>query len=308
MEDRTRNILIGLIVLFLVLGVGAMFMQPYLNPEGGVAGPGAAEYAQARKLMEAGRFPEAQVAFFTIIQGHGGTPVAARAQADKDFGIPFHEAVRTAQAGNLPQARATLARVARGGAKTEWGPKASAELTRLSQSGGAAAPPPQPDDPAPPVGSMPPAGQDQGRQNRLTQANALLEAGRTEEARVIFQGLANEGVDDPAGAAARLQLSTLQAAGDVVRATPEVRRAHVALHRTRASLLGYRGETGQFPPTLDARGLERYGFAVPDLLAEVARVESYRAEGGARFELIVVAQDARGTRVRATDQAVEDLP
>ncbi len=115
-------------------------------------------------------------------------------------------------------------------------------------------------------------------------------------------------MDDQAGTAARLQLTTLQAAGDAVRNIPEVSRARVALHRARASLLAYRGETGQFPPTLDARGLDRYGFAVPDLLAEVARVESYRAEGAARFELIVVAQDARGTRVRATDSAVEDLP
>jgi len=42
MEDRTRNILVGLIVLFLVLGVGTMFLRPTLTPEGVAGGPGAA--------------------------------------------------------------------------------------------------------------------------------------------------------------------------------------------------------------------------------------------------------------------------
>lgn len=307
MEDRTRNILIGVIVLFLVLGVGTMFLQPYLTPEGGVAGPGADEYARARKLLDEGRVFEAQAAYVQLIRQHPGKPVAARAQADKDYGIPFQQAVRQAQGGNLPQAQATLSRVAREGANTEWGPKASAELTRLSQStppAGAAA------SPGPPAaaGASSSSAQDQGRQSRLVQANALLEAGRTEEARIILQGLVNERGDDQVGASARLQLSTLLAAGTAVRTSPEVSRAHVALHRTRASLLAYRGETGQFPPTLDTQDLERFGFSYRDLLADVQRVESYRAQAGAQFELVVVAQDARGTRVRATDRSVEDLP
>ncbi len=310
MEDRTRNILIGIIVLFGVMGAGSAIILPYLSPEAERAGTGVAERARGRRLMGEGKFVEARSVFLQVIQQHPGTQVAARAQADNEHGIPYHQALRMAQAGQIAQARAMLDRVAREGANTEWGPKARDELNRLGQGGPVAGgtTPAAPPGGVAPAAPAPQAAQEQARQDRLAQANSLLEQGRTEDARVILQALVNEGVDDQVDAAARLQVSALQAVGQAVRSDPEVGRARVALHRARASLLGYRGANGQYPSSLQDRGLEQFGFSYRDLLADVRQVESYRAEAGSRFELIAVARDARGTRVRATDRAVEDLP
>ena len=291
MEDRTRNLLIGIIVLFAVLGAGSTLILPYLNSEADRSGSGMADHARGRRLMGEGKFGAAQSVFQQVMEQHPGSQAAARAQADKEHGIPYYQAVRMAQAGQTGQARAILSRVAREGTKTEWGPKATAELRRLGQGDHAAAEAPG-----------------QSREARLAQANSLLDQGRTEEARTIFQGLVRERGDDAAGAAANLALTTLQAADNAVRSDPAVARAHVALHRARASLLAYRGANGQYPPSLQDRGLERFGFTYRDLLGDVQRVESYRPEAGDRFEITAVARDPRGTRVRATDRAVEDLP
>ncbi|HYB72730.1 MAG TPA: tetratricopeptide repeat protein [Candidatus Sulfotelmatobacter sp.] len=293
MEDRTRNILIGLIVLFLVMGVGSAIILPSLNRE---VDPGVAEHARGRRLMGEGKFGEAQGIFLEVLKKYPGTASAAQAQADKDYGIPYHQALRSAQAGQTAEAVTTLNRVAREGAKTEWGGKAIEELARLGQPAPAAA------------GDEAAARREQARQARLAQANALVEQGNAEEARRMFQGLVQEGAGDAVEAAARLALTTLQATDDAVRSNPEVARARVALHRARASLLAYRGANGRFPPTLQDRGLEQFGFSYPDLLNDVRRVESYQPEGAGRFEITAVARDARGTRVRATEGAVEDLP
>jgi tetratricopeptide (TPR) repeat protein len=292
-EDRTRNILIGIIVLFLAMGVGSAIILPSLNPE---MDPGVAEHARGRRLMGEGKLGEAQGVFLEVLQKHPGTAAAARAQADKDYGVPYHQALRSAQAGQTAEAVTTLNRVAREGARTEWGPKATEELTRLGQR-------------APMDARQAPAtAQEQARQARLEQANTLMEQGHAEEARKTFQGLVQEGANDAVETAARLALTTLQATEDAARSNPEVARARVALHRARASLLAYRGANGQFPPTLQDRGLEQFGFSYPDLLNNVRRVESYQPEGGGRFEITAVARDARGTRMHATEQAVEDLP
>jgi tetratricopeptide (TPR) repeat protein len=292
-EDRTRNILIGIMVLFTVMGAGSAIILPYLNPE---VDPGVAEHARGRRLMAEGKLDEAQRVFLEVLQKYRGAAVAARAQADKDYGIPYHQALRSAETGQTAQAVTTLNRVAREGAKTEWGPKATAELTRLGQ-------------PAPVDARQGPAtSQEQARQARLEQANTLMEQGHTEEARNTFRGLVQEGANDAVERAARLALTTLQATDDAARSNPEVARARVALHRARASLLAYRGANGQFPPTLQDRGLEQFGFSYPDLLTDVRRVESYQPEAGGRFEITAVARDARGTRMRATEQAVEDIP
>jgi tetratricopeptide (TPR) repeat protein len=293
MEDRTRNILIGLIVLFLVMGVGSAIILPSLNRE---VDPGVAEHARGRRLMGEEKFGEAQGAFLEVLKKYPGTAAAAQAQADKDYGIPYHQALRSAQAGQIAEAVTTLNRVAREGAKTEWGGKATEELARLGQPAPAAA------------GDEAAARQEQARQGRLAQANALVEQGNAEEARRMFQGLVQEGAGDAVEAAARLALTTLQATDDAVRSNPEVARARVALHRARASLLAYRGANGRFPPSLQDRGLEQFGFSYPDLLNDVRRVESYQPEGAGRFEITAVARDARGTRLRATEGAVEDLP
>jgi hypothetical protein len=153
-----------------------------------------------------------------------------------------------------------------------------------------------------------PSPQPGDRQTRLAQANTLLNQGRDVEARAIYQALADEEANDEVASAARLSLATLQVAGQAVRQAPEVMRARAALDRARASLLAYRGATGQFPPNLQTRGLDRYGFSYEELLREVQRIEAYRAEPPGRFELIAVARDARGTRLRATDQSVDELP
>jgi hypothetical protein len=153
-----------------------------------------------------------------------------------------------------------------------------------------------------------PSPQPGDRQTRLAQANTLLNQGRDVEARAIYQALADEGANDDVASAARLSLAALQAAGQAVGTSPEVSRARTALLRARASLLAYRSEAGRFPPSLEAPGLERFGFSYGDLEAEVRRVEAYRPDGGGRFELIVVARDGRATRLRATDQSVEQLP
>ncbi len=305
MEDRTRNILIGVMVLFAVMGVGSALVLPYLTPEGEQAGPGVAEHARGRRLMAEGKYNEAQGVFLQLMQQHRGTPVAVRAQADKEYGIPYHQALRMAEVGQRAQALALLDRVARDAASTEWGPKAREELNRLGQQGPVAAAPPGGGPPSP---VTPEARREEARQSRLSQANSLLEAGRTEEARRIFESLVQEGGDDSVATAARLALTTLQAADAAVRNNPEVARARVALHRARASLLAYRGANGRYPPTLQDRKLEEFGFSYRDLLSDVQRVESYRAEEGSRFEITAVARDARGTRVRATDSSVEDLP
>ncbi|HEY7678530.1 MAG TPA: tetratricopeptide repeat protein [Candidatus Methylomirabilis sp.] len=293
MEDRTRNILIGIIVLFMAMGAGSAIILPYLNPG---LDPGVAEHARGRRLMGEGKLDQARDVFQEVIQKHRGTAAAARAQADKDYGIPYRQALHSAETGQTAQAVTTLNRVARDGARTEWGPKATEELARLEQQ-----------DPAA-VRQVHAAAQEQPRRARLEQANTLMEQGRTEEARGIFQGLVQEGANDAVETAARLALTTLDAADQAVRKSPEVARARVALHRARASLLAYRGANGQFPPTLQDRGLEQFGFSYPDLLNDVRQVESYRPEGAGRFQITAVARDARGTRVRATEQAVEDLP
>ena len=213
MEDRTRNIFIGIIVLFGVMGVGSALILPYVKSGAARGGPGAAEQART----------------------------------------------------------------------------------------GAPAPPGRAGPPAP-------VGQTQSRQDRLGEANSHLEQGRTEDARTIYQGLVDEGVNDAVRTAAQLALTTLQAAGAAVRNDPEVARAHVALHRARASLLAFRGANGRYPSKLEDPGLEQFGFSNRDLLSDVQRLESYRTEGGDQFEITAVARDPRGTRVRATDRAVEDLP
>jgi len=41
--DRTRNVLIAIIVLFTLMGAGTILILPYLNPESGVGRPGAVE-------------------------------------------------------------------------------------------------------------------------------------------------------------------------------------------------------------------------------------------------------------------------
>ena len=293
MEGRTRNILIGVIVLFMVMAVGSAIILPSLNPQ---IDPGVAEHARGRRLIGEGKLDEAQGAFLEVLQKYPGTASAARAQADKDYGIPFHQALRSAQAGQTAEAVTTLNRVAREGAKTEWGPKATEELARLGQRSPAAAS----DEAA--------ARREQARQSRLAQANALMEQGNAEEARGMFQGLVQEGAGDGVETAARLALTTLQATDDAVRSNPEVARARVALHRARASLLAYRGAKGKYPSTLQDQDLENFGFSYPDLLNDVRRVESYQPEGAARFQITAVARDARGTRMRATEGAVEDLP
>ncbi len=310
MEGRTHNILIGVIVLFAVMGAGAALILPYLAPEAPQGGPGVAEHARGRRLMIEGKFNEAQEVFLQVMQQHRGTPAADRAQADKEYGIPYHQALRMAEVGQRPQALALLNRVARDGGRTEWGPKATEELNRLGQGGVVAAAPSGGGPPAAgaPSPVAPEARREEARQSRLNQANGLLDQGRPEEARRIFESLVQEGGEDSVATAARLALTTLQAAEAAVRNNPEVARARLALHRARASLLAYRGANGRYPPTLQDRGLDQFGFSYQDLLGDVQRVESYQPEEGVRFELTAVARDARGTRVRATDRAVEDLP
>jgi len=97
-----------------------------------------------------------------------------------------------------------------------------------------------------------------------------LNQGRNDEARAIFQALVEEDANDDVASTARLALATLQAAAQAVRQDPQVNRARVALHRVRASLLAFRGATGQFPPTLQTPGLERYGFSYEDMLMNTA--------------------------------------
>ena len=299
MEDRTRNILIGVIVALGVIGVGSALFTPSQKEGAGFTGPGAAEHAQARKLMEEGKFGEAQTILLRLAQQHPGRPVAERARADREFGIPYYQALALAKAGQGVQSQAVLRRVAQEGGQTEWAAKANAELARLEQ---------QPSGPpgAPGAQTLPP--QQAPRQMRLAEANGLLNQGRNDEARAIYQSLVDEEANDDVASSARLALVTLQAAAQAVRQDPQVNRARVALHRVRASLLAFRGATGQFPPTLQTGGLERYGFSYEELLADVQRIEVYRAEPGGRFELIAVARDTRGTRVRATEDSVEDMP
>ena len=301
MEDRTRNILIAVVVTLGVIGAGGALFAP--KEGAGPIGPGASEHAQARKLMEEGRFGEAQAILRRLAQQYPGRPVAERARADQEFGIPYYQALALAKAGQTAQAQAILRRVAQAGGQTEWAAKANVELARLGQQ--PPGPPGAPGATGPPPGQPP---QQADRQTRLAQANSLLNQGRNDEARAIFQALVEEDANDDVASTARLALATLQAAAQAVRQDPQVNRARVALHRVRASLLAFRGATGQFPPTLQTPGLERYGFSYEELLADVQRIEVYRAEPAGRFELIAVARDARGTRLRATEQSVEDMP
>src|SRR5574341_1248540 len=200
MEDRTRNILIGIIVALGVIGVGGALFTPSQKEGTGLTGPGAAEHAQARKLIEEGKFGEAQTILLRLAQQHPGRPVAERARADREFGIPFYQALALAKAGQGAQAQAVLRRVAQEGGQTEWAAKANAELARLEQQ--APGPPGAPGAPMPPPKPA-------TRQTRLAEANDLLNQGRNDEARAIYQSLVDEEASDDVASSARLALTAL---------------------------------------------------------------------------------------------------